>query len=288
MTLLVNVLRDIGNALSFGRRLPLAQSLLRRTFRHAVGRYSIDDFDGDLRIDLRLSEHMQRRIFWMGYYSKEVVALLDKLLQPGMVVLDVGANIGEISLVCAKRVGPAGSVISFEPLDEIADELQKNIDRNRLRQVTVVRAGLSDTAAAQVPIYASCGQGSQRDEHGGLGSLYGENAEEAPVQFIEVTTLDAYLAQSPVPKVDVIKVDIEGAELPFLRGAERTLRTQRPRLIVEVQDKSAAAAGYAASDILDYLSGLGYTFQRIGRNGRLAPLTVAELADYQNVLCTPA
>lgn len=285
---MVNLLRDIGNALSFGGRLPLAQSLLRRAFRHADGRYSINDFDGNLLIDLRLSEHMQRRIFWMGYYNKEVVALLDKLVQSGMVVLDVGANIGEISLVCAKRVGPAGSVISFEPIDEIADELQKNVDRNQLQQVTVVRAGLSDKAATQVPIYASCGQRSQGDEHGGLGSLYGENAEDAPVQFIEVTTLDAYLAQSSVTKVDIIKVDIEGAELPFLRGAEHTLRTHRPYLIIEVQDISAAAAGYTASDILDYLSSLSYTFECIGRNGRLAPLTVSGLSEYQNVLCTAA
>lgn len=288
MTTLPNLLRNIGNALSSKGRLPLAQSLLRRTFRHARGTYSIDDFDGDLRIDLRLSEHMERRIFWMGYYNREIVALLDRLVQPSMVVLDVGANIGEISLVCAKRVGPAGAVVSFEPMDEIADELQKNIDRNRLRQVTVVRAGLSDRAATEVPIYASCGQRSQGDENSGLGSLYGENAEEAPAQLIELTTLDAYLAQSPVPKVDVIKVDIEGAELPFLRGAEQTLRTYRPRLIVEVQDKSAAAAGYTASDILDYLSGLGYTFERIGSNGRLAPLTASGPTDYQNVLCTPA
>lgn len=282
-----NVLRDIGNALSFNGRLPLAQSLLRRAFRDAVGRHSIHDFDGDLQIDLRLSDHMQRRIFWMGYYSREVVALLDKLVQPGMVVLDVGANIGEISLVCAKRVGRAGSVISFEPMEEIADALQQNIDRNRLEQVTVVRAGLSDKAATGVPIYASCGQGARGDEHSGLGSLYGVS-KDAPAQFIEVTTLDAYLAQSPVAKVDLIKVDIEGAELPFLRGAEQTLRRYRPRLIVEVQDKSAAAAGYAASDILDYLSGLGYAFERIMRNGRLTPLTVPGLSEYQNVLCTPA
>jgi FkbM family methyltransferase len=288
MTSMVNVLRDIGHVLSFGGRLPLAQSLLRRAFRHAGGTYSIDDFDGDLRIDLRLSEHMQRRIFWMGYYNREIVALLDKLVQPGMVVLDVGANIGEISLVCAKRVGSAGSVISFEPMDDIADELQKNIDRNQFRQVTVVRAGLSDKAATQVPIYASCGQRPQGEENCGLGSLYGEKAQAAPVQFIDVTTLDAYLARSPLAKLDVIKVDIEGAELPFLRGAEQALRTHRPQLIVEVQERSAAVAGYTASAILDYLSGLGYTFERIERNGRLSPLTAAELAEYQNVLCTPA
>lgn len=281
------LLRKIGNGLAFGGRFPLAQSLLRRAFRHAKGTYTVDDFDGDLHIDLRLSEHMQRRIFWMGYYNKNIVALLNHILQSGMTVIDVGANIGEITLVCAKRVGQTGKVIAFEPIDHIADELQKNIERNHLRHVSVVRTGLSDTASSQLPIYASCGRESARDENHGLASLYGNYTRNRPLQFIDITTLDSHLAQHPTDRVDLIKVDIEGAELPFLRGAEHTLRTHRPRLIIEVQDETASAAGYSASDVLDYLSGFGYRFHRIGRSGKLIPLTASTLSKYQDVLCTP-
>lgn len=187
-----------------------------------------------------------------------------------------------------KACRPSGAVIAFEPIDAIADVLQKNVERNCLQQVTVVRAGLSDRHATKVPIYASCGQAPRGDDNCGLGSLYGETTGDTLVQFIDVTTLDDYLAQSPVPKVDLIKVDIEGAELPFLRGAEQTLRTHRPFLIIEAQDMSTAAAGYAASDILDYLYGLGYRFERIGRKGKLTSLTPSELSEIQNVLCTPA
>jgi FkbM family methyltransferase len=283
----VKALRKIGNTLSLKGTFSLPQTLLRRSFRYARGTYNVNDFDGDLSVELRLSEHMERRIFWMGYYNKEIVALLNTLLREGMVVVDVGANIGEISMVCAKRVGPKGRVIAFEPIDEIADELQRNIERNNLHQVVLARTGLSDAILEQVPIFASCGQRGHGDEHRGLGSLYGQAAEGAPLQTINVTTMDAYLAANPVARVDIIKVDIEGAELPFLRGAEWTLKNFKPLLIVEVQEKSAAAAGYRAVDILEFLSDLGYTFARIGRHGRLSPLRSAGLAEYQNVLCTP-
>jgi FkbM family methyltransferase len=287
MKAMIGMLRTAGNALSLEGRFLLPQSFLRRAFRHASGTYRVDDFDGDLSIDLCLSEHMQRRIFWMGYYNKEIVALLDDLVREGMVVVDVGANIGEISMVSAKRTGPSGAVIAFEPVDEIADELQKNRDRNQLSWLSVVRIGLSDYVADQAPVYAFCGQGKTKDENRGLGSLYSESAEGAPLQLIRVTTLDAYLDQFPPRRIDIIKVDIEGAELPFLRGARETIRRYRPLLIIEVQNASSSAAGYRAEDILGFLSDLGYTFERIGKQGRLTPMLASSLTEYQNLLCTP-
>lgn len=284
---IATALRTLGNALSLNGRFFIPQAILRRCFRHAHGTYRVDDFDGDLSINLRLSEHMERRIFWMGYYSQDVISLLDRLLTANMVVIDVGANIGEISLVAAKRVGSAGRVIAFEPMDEVADELQSSITRNGMDNIHLVRLGLSDQDREDVPIYRSCGQGESDDEHRGLGSLYGGVIELVPSQFITLTTLDSYLARCPLERVDIIKVDIEGAELPCLRGAEQTLRTYRPHLIIEVQTSSSAAAGYAPSDILGFLSGLGYSFAAIGSKGRLSPLHADMLADFQNVLCTP-
>ena len=245
------------------------------------------DFDGDLKIRLRLFEHMERRIFWMGYYNLDIVAWLDKYLRKGMNVIDVGANIGEISLVSAKRVGESGKVIAFEPINDIADELQANIERNRLHQLKLERMGLSDAICDDVPIYASCGQRDANDEHRGLGSLFGAEAEGIPIQHISITTLDAWISANPVERLDLIKIDIEGAELPCLMGAQRTIRRFKPQLIIEVQDQSASVAGYKARDILDFLAPLGYEFQRIGRKGRLAPLRAENLTGYQNVLCIP-
>ena len=276
--------RAWANARSFTGRVPCPRSLARRLDRPARGIERIDDFDGDLSMDLSLSEHMQRRIFWMGYYSQDVIQVIKQWLRPGMTFVDVGANIGEISLIAAKIVGPQGRVLAFEPIDALADRLQEHVDRNGLRHVRVVRMGLSDQDGTAL-IYDSCGQGEAHDEHQGLGSLFGEPSRNAALQTIQLGRLDALLSGSEFERVDFIKIDIEGGELACLRGAESLLRQHRPVLIVEVQSVSARRAGYRPEDILDLLSALGYEFYTIAAQGHLRPLTVATLKPFQNVLC---
>ena len=280
-------LRGVGNAFSFGGRFPAPQLVLQACFRRAHGKIQVRDFDGDLSVDLSLSEHMQRRIFWTGYYNRRLIVLFDHLLRPGMTVIDVGANIGEISITTAKRVGRTGHVIAFEPVDTIADQLQTNAARNHLNQITVVRAGLSDAPADNVPVYASCGQDDPDDENGGLGTLFGGKNGVSELQRIHITTLDIWVNAHQIDRIDLVKIDIEGAELPCLKGGERTLRQFRPVLIIEIQDTTAITAGYQASDILYFLSGLGYTFETIRHGGRLTALDVNNLQSFQNVLCTP-
>lgn len=281
----LSTLRRVAKKLSFGGRFLLAQRILRRMYYGAPVTVRVTDFDGDLTMDLRLSEHMQSRMFWVDYYSHGIIALIKRLVTESMVFVDVGANIGEITLVAAKRVGGSGKVIAFEPVDRHADRLQKNILDNQLPNVTVVRAGLSDRFGA-CPIYESCGQGTVNDEHHGLNSLY-PGPDESPVQTVNITTLDDYLRCNPSDRVDFIKIDVEGAELPCLRGAAASLQQFRPHLIIEVQRKSAEAAGYDPRDILDYLAPLGYEFSIIDRAGRLSCVDRDTLSDYQNVLCSP-
>lgn len=277
-------LRQWAGYLSFGGRFPWIKSIFRRGFRSAVGVVEVEDFDGFAHISLDLSEHMQRRIFWMDYYNREIVALLDRVLKPGMVVVDVGANIGEISIVAARRVGDGGYVLAFEPMTVLAHVLEKNLSSNKLSSARVVQMGLSDTIG-EFPIYSSCGQGDEGDIHEGLGSLYGDPARDKLVQVISVTTLDSYISGNPVRRLDVIKIDIEGAELPCLRGAMETLRKFKPLLIIEVQELSASIAGYESRDILRFLEPLGYEFYRIGRRGLLTQIGVDGLVDYQNIAC---
>lgn len=281
------VLRGLGFFMSPPGMPKLPRTVLRRMFRYADSTVLVKDFDGDMSMELKLSEHMQRRIFWMGRYSEDIGCLLDKMLSPGMTVLDVGANIGEITLLAAKRVGSQGKVFAFEPIDEIADQLDRHQRMNRLDQVVIERSALSDVENDGAPIYLSCGQ-DVSDKHDGLGSLYGDENAGPPLQRIHMTTLDRWVSTRPeVQRIDLIKIDIEGAELACLRGATRSLVRFKPRIIVEIQDFTAKRAGYEAADILGFLAGFGYEFSRIGKKGALDPIDVGDLGDFQNVLCTP-
>jgi FkbM family methyltransferase len=277
--------RHFANRFPLGRRDALLPRVMRGLFRNASGHAEINDFDGTFHMRLDLAEHMQRRIFWVGYYNREIVALLDRLIEPGMVFLDIGANIGEITMVAAKRTTERGKVISFEPMSAIADQLETHIHRNSLQWVSVVRAGLSDHCG-NANIYDACAQWDSSEPHRGLGSLYAAQPDAPPVQSIELLTLDEYLRRSPIHRLDIIKIDIEGAELPCLKGAMDTLRQFRPMVIIELQAETSKTAGYEQTDILDLLEELGYRFQSIGRDGHLDKLDRSNLQDYQNVLCT--
>jgi FkbM family methyltransferase len=280
------LLRKFGFLLSYATRTKIPKTVLRRIFRYAQAKVTVSDFDGDLSMNLHLSDHMQRRIFWMGYYNANIACLLNTLLKQGMTVLDVGANTGEITLLAAKRVGLQGKVFAFEPIDEIARELSRHVQMNHLNQVSIESYALGDVVNNDMPIYASCGQNVE-DAHNGLGSLYG-GEEDVPLQRIHMTTLDAWLQAHPVIQhIDLIKIDIEGAELPCLRGGRECLQRFKPNIIIEIQDFTATRAGYKSADILDFLSGFGYAFNTIGSNGFLTPLISASLSDFQNVLCTP-
>lgn len=281
---LLKSLRSVGNTLSLGGRLRLPQSILRRAFRMVPYEITVPDFDGAYRMRLRLSEHMQRRIFWMGFYSADIVALLKNVLTPGMVVVDVGANIGEVTLVSAQCVGNTGSVIAFEPVNVIANRLAEHVRINDLKQVVIIRDALGAAVEKRVPIYASCGQ-DVSDEHQGLASLYGEGEGQEPIEFVNITTLDETVNSLCLSRVDLIKIDIEGGELACLQGADNVLRRFRPMLVVEVQAFSARQAGWDVSELFQYLRGLGYEFFTIGPRGRLIELELEALVDFQNVFC---
>lgn len=278
------MLRNFGNTMSCGQRVRLPQTLLRRLFRFADSEVVVADFDGALFMRLSLSEHMQRRIFWMGYYSSGIVSLLKKLIKPGMVVVDVGANIGEITLVAAQCVGRSGKVIAFEPVSAIADRLTEHVQRNHLNQVLIRREALGEAGDASLPIYASCGQ-DVSDKHLGLASLYKESESQAPIEYVKVATLDNMASSLALTRVDLIKIDIEGGELACLRGSEFLLRRYQPMLVVEVQEFSARQAGWDVEEFFQYLRGFGYEFFIIGSRGQLSKLDPNSLADFQNVFC---
>lgn len=270
------------------RRIPGTVFLLepvRRWFCAAPRTRVVRDFDGT-RLEVRIDEHMGSHIFWYGSYSREILLVLDRILRPGMRVLDVGANIGEVALYAAKRVAPGGSVICFEPMSPLAAVLRENIRRNAATNVEVVPKAVAEQAG-QAVLYAPGERFHDGSAHAGLATLYGKGERAVPAGSIEVTTLDRFVEEAKLDRVDLIKIDVEGAELPVLRGAAGVLASHHPWLIIEVQRETSAAAGYDQSEILTVLAGQGYTFARIGRRGRLAPLTVETLENFQNVLAVP-
>lgn len=272
------------------RRLPGSvwiADLIRRRWLHSGRVLEVSDFDGDLRMQLSLSERMQSQIFWYGYCSRDICITLKRLLAPGMVVVDAGANVGEIAMISAKVVGPSGRVYAFEPVGAIADQLQRNLDLNALSNISVIRLGLSDREGSGSMFHSET-RFRDGSVHGGLATLYATTERARLAEDVRLTTLDSFSERAGLSRLDVVKLDIEGAELPALMGAQASLQRFRPYLIIEVQETTSRAAGYEAAEILRFLEPLGYRFEIIGRKGRLRRVAPGELGEFQNVLCSPA
>jgi FkbM family methyltransferase len=171
-------------------------------------------------------------------------------LQPGSVVIDVGANLGEWTVPFARKVGPAGRVLAIEPAPRSAAALESTLAANALAQAEIVRCAIGDrdgTAQLAMPVVTSAraDTGTAR-----IGSVCaGHDALRVPLR-----RLDSLAAERDLARLDLIKIDVEGHERRVLDGAAASLDRHRPTLVVETGHE---AEGDRAA-IHDRLAGLGY------------------------------
>jgi FkbM family methyltransferase len=178
---------------------------------------------------------------------------VERFLQPGMTVLDVGAHHGYYTLLASKRVGSRGKVISFEPSPRERKALHINLRLNRCRNVVVEGIALGDQNGNS-ELFVS------EDRASGCNSL---KLPDIPVGTsrlcVQVARLDDRLVKLAVDRVDFVKLDVEGGELGVLRGATGLFEGEfRPVILAEVQDVRTLPWGYRAKEILEHLSEKGY------------------------------
>ena len=163
----------------------------------------------------------------MQAYERQQTRLFKGLLEPGMIVLDIGANIGYYSLIAARIVGREGKVYAFEPEPRNYELLVKNIDLN----------GYSNVVPIQKAISNRCGKVELFIDRVNLGAhsfSRDNNEKNAGSIEVEATTVDDFLGGlSQDNEVDIIRMDVEGAEGLVIEGAGQALRNSNVRLIME-------------------------------------------------------
>ena len=136
-------------------------------------------------------------------------------LQPGDTFVDAGANIGFYTVLAAQRVGPKGRVVCVEMMPDTADRLETHVRLNALDNVTIVRAALSDVAGETVRAVVTTGK---------FGQASIAKASEAGGSSVDVQTATLDFVAKELPHVTLLKMDLEGAELPALRGGGELLQ----------------------------------------------------------------
>ena len=180
-----------------------------------------------------------------GRYEDADAEVLESLFGPDQTILDVGANIGWYALHAAEQL-PTATIHAFEPVPRTFEYLQRNVATNDLSNIVLHNFGLSERAGeVSFFVYPEGSGGASMANTSGRASVMQVTAQ--------VRRLDD-LNLSP----DVIKIDVEGAELLAFRGGVETLKRSRPAIFSEMLRKWAAKFDYHPNAILDLLAGLGY------------------------------
>ncbi|MBL8998219.1 MAG: FkbM family methyltransferase [Gemmatimonadetes bacterium] len=263
----------------------LALALHRRLQREAVARAPLRDVrmrDGSrARWDLR--DEAEALACWLGEADDAVRDALLARVRPDAIVLDVGANVGWWSVPLARRVGPKGGrVVAFEPVPDNRRRLEWALAANDAQaHCTVVPAALGDRPG-ELGMWlksAETGAGS-----GTAALVTGEGESHLRVPVI---TLDAWGDEHPLPRCDLMKLDIEGAELLMLRGAERFVARHRPLIFGEFEAYWLTTFGATFLDVAEWAGRMDYRMLRWDPRGeRFEPLAEAAVG-VQDVLLEP-
>lgn len=242
---------------------PLARGIRRALNRAAPhGITPVTIAAGDLAGYTLALDLQSEKDYWLGTYEPELQWAVRTLVQPGMVAYDVGANIGYVSLLLARRVGPQGWVYAFEALPDNLDRLRQNVAYNPLGERIVVVSGAvtEQRGTIRFLVHASGGMGKAEGSAG--------RPESYPTSIsVDGFSLDEFVYAEGHPAPQVVKMDIEGGEVLALPGMRRLLRTARPLILLELHGPEATQKAW------EVLSEAGYrlAFMRPGFPAILSP-----------------
>jgi FkbM family methyltransferase len=232
---------------------------------------------GDLSVAVDTTYAIEREML-SGKYDIHSSRIIDKFIKKGDYCLDIGANIGALSLVMAKKVGATGKVFCFEPGPMTFERLQKNLSLNNgfSKILVLEKSGLSDKPGSLF--------WHHHEENPGDANL-SELLEGSGVE-VPVITVDSYCEARGVSKLNFVKIDVESMEYEVIKGGMKTWEKHLPILYYETLKEFEA---YRKEPVFKYienmLGGLGYTFYKLENDISITQTKYPDLSN--NTLALP-
>lgn len=204
-----------------------------------------------------------------------VTAYLERTLEPGNLVVDIGASIGAIAMPAGRLVGEKGRVLAIEAEKVNFEQLCGNIALNRLAQVEAHHLAIAaHSGTVVIHVYPR----SNRGWHS-IGRREGEGVAPLRTETVACMTIDDFLTRHAIACVDLLKIDIEGAEPEAFAGAARSLACGAiRRIIFELSREPLRGMGHEIDDVLRPLVAAGYAIRSIRKDGMLAEASPASVA----------
>ena len=222
-----------------------------------------------MRLDIR--ELVQETLLLEGVWEPKTTRYVCDALSPGAVFLDIGANAGYFSLLASRCVGESGRVLAVEPNPAMVKQLRQNKERNCLTNIAITEAACSDSVEV-LDLYIG------NPYNTGNSSLSRDNLAWTKSVKVTCTTVDLLVEKYGLHRVDLVKIDVEGAELQVLRGMSTTLKHLRPKIITELSASLLEGFSVTLDTVQEYFRALGYT---------VSPLEKDCMGRTTNYLCVP-
>lgn len=202
----------------------------------------------------RIGTDLSRQLFVAGRYEPNELFAFAAGLRPGGVAIDVGANEGVFTVLGAERAGNTGTIVAIEPSDRERSVLEQNVSINGFGNVIVEAVALLDRPGEvelRIAELAHAGQNT-------VGSFAYADVRGSDTKTVRAERLDTLIEQLGLARLDVLKLDVEGAEHSVLAGAPRVLRELQPLMILELQNDSLRSLGSSRLDVIADLHSYGY------------------------------
>lgn len=212
----------------------------------------VKNIDG-ITYELDLSELIDSSIYMYGCFEQELTDIIKKLVKPGFVVLDIGANIGCHTLLFSKLAGETGRVYAFEPTGNAFRKLKRNIELNKKFTTNIVleKKAVSDKPMQNQPISFK-----------NSWKRFGKD-ERICKEYVDLLTVDAYVKENGINRLDLIKIDVDGFEPMVLRGGENTIRNLSPVILLELNNTPEM------EQTIESLLDMGYVMIMEGENKKM-------------------
>lgn len=233
-----------------------------------------------LRLWSRGDDWISNQVFWRGWdgYEPETTPLFYRYAARAQLTFDVGAHVGFYTLL-AGHANPAGQVFAFEPLAPVFARLQSNVARNKLTNVTCRAAAVGDADGEADFFHVGVGLPSSSS----LSAEFMRRAGAVVRSTVPVITLDRFVREQGLPRVNLLKIDTESTEPQVLRGMSETLRRDRPALFCEVLEGRGSERA-----LEDILAPLGYRYYLLTPVGPVAKDRIEGHPEWLNYLFTVA
>ncbi|MBM3477848.1 MAG: FkbM family methyltransferase [Alphaproteobacteria bacterium] len=242
---------------------------------------SVVDYDEGLLFHCDTQSFLEWYIFFYGAFRPEVSRLINRMLRPGQVAIDIGANVGMHSVIMANRVGPTGRVVVFEPDPHPMGRLRRNMALNGIDWVTTVEAAVSARSETRTFYLHDDSIGNFAN-----ASLVAANVgkQTASVEM-QVVSIDEWMRDNPLPRVDVVKLLAQGEEYNALQGMRGLIERDRPKIFFLYEPSYWQRQGLELMDVVRFFAGHGYGVQEVEFRARRE--VVGEIPKGQVFLATP-